>query len=477
MNRIIFIILLAPLLSACNHETDIVDYAILSGEIKNSSADEVEITDYNYLTYFVVRRNSLVKTIKVEDDGTFQDTLYNTGDKTYQLKIGSRPLIYLRDGYNLHMTADMNDFDNTLTFSGIGSEPNNFNQLKERLGKSFNADFRLSEKLYIAKKDSVKNVLEAALNKISNEAAFVEAEQFNIECHRLYSLYTYQSWHRSFTKDTSFEVSSDFPMKQISPELIDGFDYNNEKKYNQSIFYRNIENLRIRNNIKQIANKENLHYTDAKIEYLRRNTNLHESLVYSQLTTPLQNFSMKDIEGTNELYQKLMAFAKGKDKLEAKIQNYYDEVMAEAKKLGVGQPSPKFVNYENYHGGTSSLDDYKGKYVFIDFWATWCGPCLKQIPHLKKIEEKYHNHNIVFIGISTDKQKDKSKWREYVEKYEMGGEQLLTDKSSYSDFYQDYGIKSIPRFILIDPNGNIVSSESPYPSDPKLIELLESLEL
>ena len=63
-----------------------------------------------------------------------------------------------------------------------------------------------------------------------------------------------------------------------------------------------------------------------------------------------------------------------------------------------GQESPKFVDYENYAGGNMSLDDLKGKYVYIDLWATWCVPCVQQIPALNKLEHTFKNKNIAFVS-------------------------------------------------------------------------------
>ena len=137
-------------------------------------------------------------------------------------------------------------------------------------------------------------------------------------------------------------------------------------------------------------------------------------------------------------------------------------------------PSPGFT-YENYKGGTTSLTDFKGKYVYIDIWATWCGPCRGQIPYLKEMEEKYHDKNIVFVSLSIDKQKDHDKWKQFVTKESLGGVQLMADKDWESDFAVAYNVKSIPRFILIDPKGNVVDPDAPRPSEEALQKLLDNL--
>jgi thiol-disulfide isomerase/thioredoxin len=66
-----------------------------------------------------------------------------------------------------------------------------------------------------------------------------------------------------------------------------------------------------------------------------------------------------------------------------------------------GTPSPEF-NFENHKGGTTKLSDIKGKYVYIDIWATWCAPCRQEIPYLQKIEKKYEDKRIAFVSISID---------------------------------------------------------------------------
>jgi len=163
---------------------------------------------------------------------------------------------------------------------------------------------------------------------------------------------------------------------------------------------------------------------------------------------------------------------------------YHSEKNALLKALPKGSPSPEFKNYENYKGGTTSLSDLKGKYAYFDIWATWCAPCTVEIPHLKKLEKQYHGKNIQFVSISVDDarrsgsfEKAKQAWKKMIVDKEMGGIQLLSDSAWQSDFVQAYQIKGIPRFILIDPNGNIVNPDAPRPSDPALITLFDSLQI
>ena len=143
--------------------------------------------------------------------------------------------------------------------------------------------------------------------------------------------------------------------------------------------------------------------------------------------------------------------------------------------------SPKFENYTDYKGGKKSLDSYLGKYIYIDMWATWCTPCIQQIPFLKSLEKEYNGKNIEFISISTDEYRKsggsweaaEKKWRNFVKAKQLTGNQLWAGKD-YS-FQQAYQINAIPRFILIGPQGNIVDANAPRPSEPRLKEIFTSL--
>lgn len=119
------------------------------------------------------------------------------------------------------------------------------------------------------------------------------------------------------------------------------------------------------------------------------------------------------------------------------------------------------------NGKEHKLSDFKGNLVYVDVWATWCGPCKAQIPALKELEKKFHGQPITFLSISVDKPKDRKKWENYVKDEQLKGIQLMADKAFDSDVAKAYGINAIPRFMLFDKEGKIVTIDAPRPSEEK----------
>lgn len=128
-------------------------------------------------------------------------------------------------------------------------------------------------------------------------------------------------------------------------------------------------------------------------------------------------------------------------------------------------------SYPNREGKMVSLSDFKGKVVLVDVWATWCGPCRKELPYLKKLEEEMKGTDVVFIGVSLDEEKDRGKWKQFIADEQLPGVQLFA--SGWSHIAKAYKITGIPRFMVFDREGKIVTIKSPRPSDPALKQLLE----
>ena len=134
-----------------------------------------------------------------------------------------------------------------------------------------------------------------------------------------------------------------------------------------------------------------------------------------------------------------------------------------------GEPAIDF-NYPDTDGNEFSLTSFKGNLVYVDVWATWCGPCKAEIPSLQKLEADYHGKDITFMSVSVDT--DKEAWEKMVADKELGGVQLWAD--GWSKITKDYAIFGIPRFMLFDAEGNVVSTNAPRPSSDEIRELLEA---
>ena len=134
--------------------------------------------------------------------------------------------------------------------------------------------------------------------------------------------------------------------------------------------------------------------------------------------------------------------------------------------LVVGNPAPDF-KLENINGGQSSLSDFKGKVVYLDIWATWCRPCLEEMKKGKKLKEAFKgNKNVVFLYVSIDK--DVDKWKSYVKANAVEGVHLISREGAEENFLERYNAPYIPRFVLIDKEGNVVQYEAKAPSDPTI---------
>ncbi len=136
-----------------------------------------------------------------------------------------------------------------------------------------------------------------------------------------------------------------------------------------------------------------------------------------------------------------------------------------------GNPAPDW-KYMDAKNKEVSLSSFKNKVVYIDVWATWCGPCLRELPHLEKLQEHYSkSQDIVFVSISIDQ--DKNAWAAMLKDRQMKGTQLIADNAWSSKIVSDYRINGIPRFLIIGRDGNIVDANAVRPSSKKLISILD----
>lgn len=122
--------------------------------------------------------------------------------------------------------------------------------------------------------------------------------------------------------------------------------------------------------------------------------------------------------------------------------------------LAVGTKFPDF-DEKDIHGKPFNLAAYKGKIVLVDFWATWCGPCVSELPNVLATYEKHHPAGFEIVGISLDT--DKSQLEKFIETKKMPWQQFFDGKGWENKLAEKYGINSIPATYLLDGQGTIIA--------------------
>jgi thiol-disulfide isomerase/thioredoxin len=129
--------------------------------------------------------------------------------------------------------------------------------------------------------------------------------------------------------------------------------------------------------------------------------------------------------------------------------------------------------YPDKDGNDVSLSDFVGSVVYVDVWATWCGPCRAEMPFLHDLEAEYSDKNVTFIGVTVDVEKNRQVWLEMMEEKDMKGVQIFAD--GWSQITKDYAINSIPRFMLFDTEGNVSDLDAERPSSEDIRPALDAL--
>lgn len=424
-----------------------VDYVIVKGNIQNYNGER-----------FMFQGSSVP--VKLKEDGSFLDTL-KAGKSNFYFERNNVNL-YAFEGDVIEIMADAKDFKNTLKFAGDLASFNQYLQVKTGMQNAERANMKelysLNEADFMKKaKENTANLM-SEFEKVSDiPNSLKELERKAVEYKYYSSLTTYVSYHPYMSQDNSYEPSEMFLAEFDKVDLTDEklAEYSSE----YYIFARGYAT--VKGNL--LYKKEAL--SSPMLGFMKVLNSIENQYLKNKLghITMLQNLA--NAEDKDALYEEFKKCCVEQDKI-AEVTELYNKVC----KLDKGMPSPKFVDYENCAGDTSSLDDFKGKYVYIDVWATWCGPCRAEIPHLQKVEHKYHGKNIEFVSISVDQ--DKDKWKKMVTDKKLGGVQLIASDKQFTDAY---AITGIPRFILIDPSGKIVSKSAPRPSNPELITLFQEL--
>ena len=452
MKKIITTLTVVTLLAACGEKTTKENYAIISGKV--STPGKIE-------KVLLAQNNEVVKEIPVSPDGSFRDTIRPITENHYYYLFESPLLqlpLYLDKNTNIEAIINQ-DLEKTV-LSGTEKEKNQYLLEREVIvnNKIFRSDAELFKQEPKVFKENIKKYFEKLRTKLNSykfDKEFLEKQQKWIEYKFAECLIDYPNSYNYFV-GTQPVLPEDFY------EEIKGIDFDNAQEYDSNEAYSDLVQ---RKYFQQIGDLEDPVQLDNFIKTIGA---LKSENIRSDFAEGLASMIHPSNPKNKEILDFVLANSK-EEEVKQTAQLTYDKIT----KLAVGAPSPVFTNYENANGGTNSLSDFKGKLVYVDVWATWCRPCLAEIPALKALHDKLKGKNIEFVSISIDE--DKEAWRKVVKERELKGVQLIADKAFESQFIRDYSINQIPTFLIIDKEGRIIDPDAPRPSDPQLAEVLEKL--
>lgn len=445
------------------------DQISVSGKIENPKADTITLEKIGPRTDFQT-------SIKLDSQNYFKGTLPITQPRYLKFTHGNEyGMLFAEPGDSLHWTLNTEQFDETLELSGTKAAENTYLVNSVLREDTIFKGAETYRNIYAKKPDSFNLIVDSlqqlymdeleALGSKEVAGSFLDQEEVKIKSQFYEMKERYPIYYSRLNDGEEIELNDGF------------YDYREQINLSDPSYlsipnYKDYVDAFMSSKVKDYSDQEA--YKDTSRTFLKAkviqesfdNDTIKGLLVESQLKRMLQIRGPKKAQPLTNLYETLPQRPEYQEEIE--------DLKADWAAIKNGKQAPSFA-YPDMNGDTVRLSDFKGSYVYIDAWATWCGPCKKEIPHLKKLHDSLRNQNVEIVSISLDKAEDKAKWETMVKDKSLKGHQLFANGEAFdSKLVNDYVIYSIPRFIIIGPEGTIVDRDAPRPSQDAQ-EKLEAL--
>ena len=232
--------------------------------------------------------------------------------------------------------------------------------------------------------------------------------------------------------------------------------------------------------LQRAGDKAGLNKTEADINKLNdeMNEDVYASFIKTYANSPVALYALKQYAGydidpakVEPMFNSLPASTKAWPSAKA-----LQDRIAIAKKTAIGNYAMDFTQNDTL-GKPVSLSSFKGKYVLVDFWASWCGPCRKENPNVVKVFNKYKDRNFTILSVSLDRPDAKEKWLAAIHKDELIWTHVSDLKYWDNAVAKQYGIRAIPQNLLLDPQGKIIAKNLRGDDlDAKLTEVFSKMQ-
>lgn len=440
MKKITYLLVISYLFTACNSFNTPRDYTVVCGDISNPQG----------MVYLGRASGTNVEEKQQNEpqNGHFYFRVDSKLSAYYMLQHNREyTLLYLNPGDSVYITFDTKQMDESLKYSGIGASKDNY--LAKWILKNSEFSSQIQENFakgsaeYIPLWEQKTKEFEQLLADANTDKDFakVEKKRLQIEALNEYGYFAFAHQNEpQLIDDFINKTKNEIDVNDPSMLDINGFEsfcslYLNAVAENNA---NPDESL-----YKRIANALNSEIKD---------TTIYRQVVNQMISRAMMGGNMAEVDELIENVNPSFISAENKTVIDA--------TKAKWDKLKAGNPAPSFTA-TNVQGKSFTLNDFKGKPVYIDVWATWCGPCKREIPYLEQLIEKYGD-KINFISVSVDENKDA--WTNMVIENKLKANQLYIAGAWQSTICKDYNIEGIPRFILLDKNLNIINANADRPS-------------
>lgn len=417
--------------------------------------------------YGLVESRGITDTVWVEENGNFLFTSEISTPQYFTVRTGRiRNKLFISPGDVTTINFDTEDRDRDATIDGDGKQYNlalrEVNKLHSKLTQDFTGLFGLPIEEFISKLDSLKLRVEEVIAPFKHDKKpFADFERARTNYYTLGLLANYPNYHAYATGQESESIDVD--------DFMDGIDIKNSKHIGIDEYISLLE-----------SHIDKVYGETMKGDRAKGTSDFEKSLTYFELVDSIMGKGIladlinhshtknairwSSLETAKNISEHYMESATSEEYVNS-IRNLLNKRML----LAPGQPAPKFT-LEGFDGKTYSLDDFKGQLVYLDFWATWCGPCRREIPYLKQLKDEYKGKPIAFIAISVDD--DKEAWEKMVKNDKLDGIQLYAPKAWLNEVTIQYQVVGIPTFVLIDGEGRIIEYPASRPSQEETKLLL-----
>jgi thiol-disulfide isomerase/thioredoxin len=461
MKQILFFLLAIPLLLSCGKESKKV--FSLEGSVINATQK-----------YFVVSKPDLTKdTISIDTNGkfTYQSTIAEPAYYYLICNKGSYLPVFFSGGMKLKLTLDGKDPGASAKFEGEGADKNNYLSARAVNDKNIKAnDYELIKQdstsffAAVGKIRAAQTKLFDEFKKENPDDDFWKVQKAEIDYGWANKISDYPSGYQYYV-DTAFKIPDNY-YNRTNMLNINDKDLIPSREF--GTYLSNLIDRKTRAKMKSIPDSSSraafplLCLETAKSAI--SDDAVRDYFMARSLTGLLSYMEMSTLEKAIKFFRENCKVEKERAGFEKEFESWL--------KLEKGQMAYDFSG-ETVSRQKVKLTDLKGKYVYVDIWATWCGPCKYEIPFLLKLEEAYHNRNIVFLSYSIDD--DRTAWEKFIPEKKLKGMQLIGEKGWESKICKDYKVRGVPTFMLFDPRGKIISVKMTRPSDAKTRATFDSM--